>query len=368
LKGCIKKTNLLVSLHQVRGIGWHTLQRFLGSGYTLSLDKVSLLKQLRKCKATRAGLTEVNKLWGSEYISSVANKLANFNVRAITILCKQYPKQLLNIDQPPHVLYIQGDSNLLSRSALAIVGTRKPTQYGARVAQKITKDLVKAGLVVVSGLALGIDQVAHQASLEVSGSTVAVLATSLDIVYPKQNQSLYKKILDAKGAIVSEMPFGTAPCPGLFPRRNRIISGLALGTLVVQAPAKSGALITALYSLEQGREVFAIPGPIDEPESIGGHNLLKQGAKCTTCAQDILEEIAPLATNLVPTSNKKMPFLNKIEQRVITYLETNNSSHVDPLFAHLSCVANITELQAALLALELKGLIKAQGGGYFSPI
>ena len=200
------------------------------------------------------------------------------------------------IAQPPWVLYIKGMSPSFPTACLAVVGTRQPTNYGRRVARKMAAEIASRGWVVVSGMAAGIDSEAHRGALEADGKTVAVLGTGVDVVYPRHLRSLYAELVE-KGAVCSEMPPGTAPHPGLFPRRNRIISGLSVGTLVVEAAERSGALITADFSMEQGREVFAVPGPVTSEKSAGTNRLIQQGAKCVTGVQDILEEFP----SLVPT-------------------------------------------------------------------
>ena len=215
-------------------------------------------------------------------------------IEEIYIENNEYPEQLRNIYNPPLKIYVLGDKELLKQRGIAVVGTRKATEYGKKVALQISKNLSKNGINIISGLALGIDEYAHLGTLysDCKGKTIAVLGSGIDNIYPKQNINLAKKIIKNGGCIISEYPVGTKPDKCNFPQRNRIISGLSNGVVVVEASEKSGALITADFALEQGKEVFAIPGNILMSGSIGTNNLIKQGAKLVTSYIDILEEIS----------------------------------------------------------------------------
>jgi DNA processing protein len=212
--------------------------------------------------------------------------------RALTWESDDYPERLREVDDSPPVLYTLGDFAPSDSWAVAVVGTRRATHYGREVTARLVAELAEAGITVVSGLARGIDSEAHRAALDGGGRTVAVLGSGVDVLYPPENRGLAQRIVEeGRGAIVSEFPLGTLPEPLNFPSRNRIISGLSLGVLVVEAGEKSGALITVAFALEQGREVFAVPGPITSRMSDGPNHLIKQGAKCVTSARDILEEL-----------------------------------------------------------------------------
>ena len=204
-----------------------------------------------------------------------------------------YPPLLKHIDSPPPVLYVRGDKTLLSEPQLAIVGSRNPSIDGKENAYRFAKSISNMGLAVTSGMALGVDGAAHKGALEGGGATIAVVGTGADVIYPARHRGLSTEIL-GRGVIVSELPLGTQPHPSNFPRRNRIISALSLGVLVVEASPKSGSLITAHYALDQGREVYAIPGSIHNPMARGCHQLLKQGAKLVESAEDIFEELSSL--------------------------------------------------------------------------
>jgi len=204
-----------------------------------------------------------------------------------------YPKLLKEIEDRPPVLYVKVKQmdRIFQEKAIAVVGTRKVTDYGRQVTETITQGLVRAGLVVVSGLARGVDKIAHETTINNGGKTMAVLGGGLDLIYPPEHQDLAKRIVESGGAIVSEFPLGTPAVAGNFPARNRIISGLSLGVVVTEAAQKSGSLITASKAAEQGREVFAVPGPITSPLSAGTTELIKKGAKPVTKIDDILEEL-----------------------------------------------------------------------------
>ncbi|OGB27572.1 MAG: DNA protecting protein DprA [Burkholderiales bacterium RIFCSPLOWO2_02_FULL_57_36] len=285
----------------------------------------------------------------------------------LTLADSDYPKALLEIADPPLMLYLKGHIELLSNPSLAIVGSRNATAQGISNAEKFSEVMSEAGLTIVSGMALGIDTAAHQGSLRCShkinaGSTIAVIGTGADIVYPARNRTLAHQIAQA-GCIVSEYPLGMPAIAANFPRRNRIISGLARGVLVVEAAAQSGSLITARMALDQGRDVFAIPGSIHSPLSKGCHQLIKQGAKLVESAQDILEELGHFhlsqpATRAVAQSNST----NSAADRLL------NVMGFDP--ADINLLAERTSLDfgtlnAQLLTLELEGLIEMLPGGIY---
>lgn len=248
----------------------------------------------------------------SDDIKSLSDKtfawLSEQGNRLLTLADSRYPKKLLQIPNPPLMLYVKGRLDLLSADAIAIVGSRNATTQGCLDAENFASSLGHAGLTTVSGLALGIDAAAHRGGLKSPSSTIAVIGTGADIVYPARNHALAHQIAD-KGCIISEFPLGTSPIPANFPRRNRIISGLANGILVVEAAAQSGSLITAKLALEQGRDVFAIPGSIHSPLSRGCHALIRQGAKLVETAEDILSELK----QQIPVIGDPVPEISKAE-------------------------------------------------------
>ena len=293
----------------------------------------------------------------------------------------RYPQALLDTEDPPLLLYLMGPASLLqhqpfpSDRCLAVVGSRNPTAQGAENARLFARALCGAGLTIVSGLALGVDAAAHEGALEAATSagtmaaTIAVVGTGLDRVYPRKNLDLAHRIA-AHGLIVSEYPLGTPPLPGNFPKRNRIISGLSQGTLVVEAALASGSLITARMAAEQGREVFAIPGSIHAPQSRGCHALIRQGAKLVESAQDVLEELKIPATTVpgLPHEGVNAPGAaasDETEDPVLAALGYDPMG-LDALIARTGMDAST--LQVALLELELDGRIARLPGGLFQRV
>ena len=312
----------------------------------------------------------------------LANAAPQGPARAIVSLGDlRYPQALLDTEDPPLLLYLMGPASLLqhqpfpSDRCLAVVGSRNPTAQGAENARLFARALCGAGLTIVSGLALGVDAAAHEGALEAATSagamaaTIAVVGTGLDRVYPRKNLDLAHRIA-AHGLIVSEYPLGTPPLPGNFPKRNRIISGLSQGTLVVEAALASGSLITARMAAEQGREVFAIPGSIHAPQSRGCHALIRQGAKLVESAQDVLEELKIPATTVpgLPQEGVNAPGAtasDETENPVLAALGYDPLG-LDALIARTGMDAST--LQVALLELELDGRIARLPGGLFQRV
>ena len=276
----------------------------------------------------------------------------------LTLADGAYPKQLLEIPDPPPLIYVAGDPKLLSSPALAVVGSRNATPQGLKNARDFARVLSDAGLAIVSGLALGVDGEAHRGGLDGRASTIAMLGTGIDVVYPARNRSLAQEI-SSRGAMVSEFPLGTEPHAGNFPRRNRLISGLARGCLVVEAALDSGSLITARLAADQGREVFAIPGSIHSPLSKGCHALIKQGAKLVESAQDVLEELgvatAPAAAAKETAADKGLLADMGFDPCDIDQLTERSGLPVEAV-------------SAMLLKLELDGKIASLPGGLYQRI
>ena len=296
------------------------------------------------------------------------------NNHILTLACPNYPQTLLTTADPPAMLYAKGRIELLGEArALAIVGSRNATTQGLKNTEWFAEELAQGGCHIISGLALGIDTAAHQGALKayraaprVAGSTIAVIGTGCDIIYPARNQALTYEIAE-HGLILSEFPLGAKAQPTHFPRRNRIISGLSQGVLVVEAALQSGSLITARQALEQNREVFAIPGSIHSPLSKGCHALIKQGAKLVECAQDILDELQALAP-LVPKSVRNEPPLktspaNTIEQTILNALG-HDPCDIDTLAARTGLDVGV--LLAELMGLELQGRVEKRAGHVYA--
>jgi len=283
----------------------------------------------------------------------------------LTLEDVEYPAYLREIFDPPGVLYCAGDLEALQGPAVAIVGTRTPSPYGRAVAEKLAEDLASRGVVIVSGLALGIDSIAHWGALK-GGRTVAVLGSGLDNIYPRQNRKLFQKIAE-NGAVVSEFPLDAPPFAAHFPRRNRIISGLARAVIVVEAAAKSGSLITARMALEQNREVMAVPGNVTSDMSKGTNGLIKTGAKLVEGWEDVAEELpSPLREKLLGQrtgETQPLPLMTEQEAEIYRLLKTDELTHIDELLDTITC--SVSELLALLLNLEIKGLILQSPGKYF---
>ena len=290
-------------------------------------------------------------------------RLANKSgVSFVTYWDSRYPKRLKQVADPPVVLYVRGTLPTQDEAMIAVVGTRVPSAYGRLVAANLSRDLAREGVTVVSGLARGIDTVAHKAALEVGGRTVAVLGSGLDVIYPAENRALTVEIADS-GAVVSEFPLGTQPDASNFPRRNRIISGMSAGTLVVEAGEKSGALITAQLALEQNREVFAVPGNITSERSRGTNRLIKQGAKLVESVQDILDELRPQLRGLLREAEvTPRPAMSGSEKAVYDVL-SDEPKHIDDIATELAQPSG--QVLATLLSLELKNLVLQLTGKYF---
>lgn len=346
-----------LALSQIPGLGneglRHLLQIF-GSPEAVLQASIPSLSKYVKAAVARSIADGIDE---SE-LAPIALWLDDPQNRILTIADTEYPQHLLNTADPPLLLYVKGRLDLLNMPALAVVGSRNATAQGLRNAEAFAKSTSEAGLCVISGMACGIDTSAHLGGLQGTGSSIAVVGTGLDKVYPAANLALAHR-LGQNGTVISEFPLGTPPLAANFPRRNRIISGLSLGCLVVEASLQSGSLITARMALEQGREVFAIPGSIHSPQSKGCHALIKQGAKLVESAQDILEElghnISVISANA--ESTMKHPLFSHLG--------------FDPVDAEtLAQRSNLTiaELSAILLQLELGGHITTLPGGLYQRI
>ncbi len=290
------------------------------------------------------------------------------NHHLLTLHDPRYPPLLAEIPDPPPLLFLHGDPETLRAPQLAIVGSRNPSRCGQEMAKDFARHLVAAGLSITSGLAIGIDGQAHTGALAAGGKTIAVTGTGLDRVYPASQRELAHRIAE-DGALLSEFPPGTPPLPGNFPRRNRIISGLSVGTLVVEAAQRSGSLITARLALEQGREVFAIPGSIHNPLARGCHALIRQGAKLVETATDILEELGPLLGTLQrgPYSTPSTPPQKGMELDS-DYQQLLDCVEFDPITAdQLIQQSGLTaeKVSSMLLLLELEGYLSSAPGGRY---
>jgi len=308
-------------------------------------------------------------------LSAASKELAQAQAAKCRLLTwdePEYPQLLREIYDPPPLLYVKGNAELLNRHSIAIVGTRRPTPYGNQMAERLGRDLADRGLVIVSGLARGIDSSAHKGALGSSrGATVGVLGCGIDVIYPKENRKIFAE-MEERGAIISEFPLGAFPAPQNFPIRNRVIAGMVRGVVVVEGAQYSGSLITARLAMESSREVFAVPGNATQPVSFGPHQLIKQGAKLVTGWEDVIEELpTPVRAELVPleTANSAERAslaeqgLGPMEKTLYVLLEMDHARHVDELVV-ISGLSS-SEVLSTLFELELKGLVQQLPGKQF---
>ena len=289
----------------------------------------------------------------------------------------EYPKQLLEIYDPPLALYVRGNLAVIDKPGISVVGTRHPTPYGVGIAERLAGDLAARGLVIFSGMARGIDTAAHRGALKAHGPTVAIWGTGIDEVYPKENKKIVDQILESGGAILTEFPLGTFPAPQNFPIRNRIISGISIGVLVIEAGEYSGTRVTARCALEQGRDVFAVPGNVTNKMSWGPNTLIKQGAALVATWEDVWEELpadtrlalAPIEQPASEEAGSASLFqgveLSPHEKRVLGLLKSDESTHIDQLVERLCAHLSSSEIFAALFELELSGRIRQLPGKYY---
>jgi DNA processing protein len=356
----------LLCLLSIPGIGPHRIRKLVNHFGSPEAVLKANIKDLMRVdtidqKTARGILQKVNRRFAEKQLVQIDR----YRISCIRYWDPEYPENLKRIYDPPVLLFVKGKLTQSDRHHIAVVGMRSPSEYGRWIAEKLGQELAQQGIVVVSGMARGIDTRAHYGVLKASGTTLAVLGCGVDVVYPPENRRLYERIMET-GAVLSEFPMGAEPAGGHFPRRNRIISGLSLGTVVVEAGERSGALITAYMALEQGREVFAIPGSIRSSKSRGTHKLLKEGAKLVECVDDILVEIPGWVKESEDgkqgTPSNVVHHLSSEEQKLWQVL-TDAPLHID----QIAIEANVTtpEALAVLLSMELKNCVKQLSGMMF---
>jgi DNA processing protein len=365
-----------LGLGRVEGLGVrgaHRVIEHFGSPHAAymasltELESCGLPAHVAQAIFAQAGLKDADKEVG---------EAAKTDCQLVTQGSEHYPPLLRQLPDPPLVLYVRGDAKLLSQHAVAMVGTRRPTAYGSSVAHRLASDLAQRGLVIVSGLARGIDSAAHRGALEANGKTVAVQGRGMDGIYPAENKRLAERIQES-GAVISEFPLGTGPLPENFPIRNRIISGLALGVIVVEAAEYSGSLITARLANEQNREVFAVPGNITSAQSFGPNHLIKQGAKLVDQWMDVVEEFpAEVRLQLLPPAEASEDAmaapgggslfetsLTPDQKTVFDVLRCDETLFVDSIIGLVQLPQ--PRVLGALLELEMNGLIRQLPGKNF---
>jgi DNA processing protein len=303
-------------------------------------------------------------------------KAVEARARIISLSDPEYPQRLKEIYDPPVILFVKGSIDVLAQPSIAMVGTRHPTPYGSGMAERLSTDLAARGLVIISGLARGIDTASHRGAVAAKGKTIAVLGTGIDVMYPKENTRLTEQIVALGGALITEFPVGTPPTPQNFPIRNRIISGMSAGVLVVEAAEYSGTRITSRLALEQNRDVYAVPGNVTNKNSWGPNTLIKQGAKLVATWEDVWEELPPDVQVVLGSMQNESPepetaslFPDEVksphEKKILNLLRADESTHIDQLVELLENEMSSSEIFAALFELELNGKIRQLPGKNF---
>ncbi|HVO26254.1 MAG TPA: DNA-processing protein DprA [Candidatus Margulisiibacteriota bacterium] len=348
-----------LALRAVRGVGPIVYQGLLRSfGEPGAVFRASA--HALECAGVRPEVARAIRAFdGWTTIDAQLGELGRSGARLVKWNDASYPANLREIHDPPPFLFVHGDLLPRDLMAVALVGSRNVSAYGMRMTRELAEGLVRYGVTVVSGLARGTDAAAHWTTMRAGGRTIAVMGSGIDVVYPSEHHALFRAI-SQQGAVVTELPMGAQPDAENFPNRNRIISGLALGTVIVEAAEKSGSLITATLAAEQGRDVFAVPGAVGE-RTRGTHRLIREGAKLTQCAEDVLEEIAPqLLTRVAPAAPVE---LDRAEAAVVACMR-HETLHIDQIIAR-SAMPPAAVLQL-LLALELKGVVQQLPGKHFA--
>jgi DNA processing protein len=364
---------------------------WLGLALTPGIGPRRLLRAVERCgsaaRVLHLPLTELETLempaQSAQFISGgeaahaadlELEKLAATGATILTWHDEGYPLRLREIYDPPALLWVRGDTDLLSRPSLAVVGTRHPTPYGTGMAEKLARELAGRGLVILSGMARGVDTAAHKGALAAKKPTIAVWGTGVDVIYPKENKTLAEQIIEGGGTIVSEVPLGTFPAPQNFPKRNRILSGMSIGVLVIEAAEYSGTRVTARCALEQNREVFAVPGNVTTKNAWGPNLLIKQGAKLTSCWEDVWEDLPThirmeleQSEGFASTEGSEASLFEEsplppAEARVLSVLRMDEALQMDEILEKAEPEVSSSEVFTALFELELAGRIRQLPG------
>jgi DNA processing protein len=358
LRGLVSAEHYWLGFSLIPEIGTKRIQLLLDWFGDLEHAWAASETQLRQCGLDRQSIANILSLRPKIDLLAELTKVERLGAHILTLADEAYPELLRKIADPPAVLYVKGELCAEDTRALSIVGTRRATQYGRDVAHQFAKQLAKHGVTIISGLAHGVDSASHLGALEGGGRTIAVLGCGIDRVYPNDNQKLAAQIRE-HGALVTEFPIGMPPEARNFPRRNRIISGLSLGVMIVEAPEKSGAVLTASVAAEQGREVFAVPGNIFNPTSVGTNRLIQDGAKLVLTVEDILDEFEIVhQDNQIRRTTERIAPMSADETLLLEYL-TADPIHIDDLVR--LCGLAVSNVTTALTLLELKGLARTVG-------
>tara|TARA_B100000315_G_scaffold156954_1_gene145496 strand:+ start:5580 stop:6683 length:1104 start_codon:yes stop_codon:yes gene_type:complete len=356
-----------LALNMVPGIGRKLYHRLINHFHSPEKVFQAPNSQLLQIEGMGENLVKAITSFKLDEVIEREKKLVELNRASIlTFQDNIYPENLKKIYDPPPVLYMKGSIAKMDNVAVAIVGTRIPSRYGKLVTEKISAELAKRGVTIISGMASGIDSIAHRSAIAARGRTLAVFGCGVNMTYPTENINLKEMIIE-NGAVLSEFPMNTRPERTNFPMRNRIISGLSLGTIVIEAAEKSGALITSDFALEQGKDVFAVPGNINSPKSKGTNRLIKMGAKLVESADDIIEEFPYEVKMLLQTVSKQkektdLPELSVDEKKIYSLL-SEEETHIDTLIQESNMPSQ--KVSALLIQMELKDVIKQQSGKMF---
>jgi DNA processing protein len=352
----------LVALHLIPGLGLRLttalLQRFGSAGAVLRAGPDRLQE------VPHIGSKLAHRLHQAMTRADVDAELAWMERQGVHLVIRgsaDFPGALENIPDPPFLLYLRGQLSPADENAVGVVGSRHCTSYGRKVAERLAAELARAGYTIISGLARGIDGMAHRAALKAGGRTLAVLAGGLSKIYPPEHADLAREV-EQSGALITEAAMAMEPMAGMFPARNRLISGLARGVVIIEAAERSGALITASHAAEQGRPVFAVPGPVDSPLSAGVHQLVRKGAILIRGVEDILEELQGVRPAVAPACRQPPPALDELQLRIWQAL-ADQPQHIDLLVHHLQ--ASVAEVSKNLLLLEMKKLIRRLPGSQY---
>lgn len=342
----------------VKGIGPAKVQALLSYFGDIESAWTASDSQLQKLGVDKRARSNLLNARATLDLDRELEKIRSKNITLLSWNSPDYPTYLKEVDGPPPLLYVVGSLEDIDRWAVAVVGTRRVTPYGRQVTQELVAGLVRNGVTIISGLARGIDAIAHKTALDLGGRTIAILGSGPDNIYPPEHRDLALQIVRDRGAVISEYPLGTEPEAKNFPPRNRIISGLSLGVVVVEAGERSGASITAQFALEQGREVFAVPGNVNSPASRGTNRLIQQGAKLITSAEDVLEELNLSMVFEHTAAQQALPETAE-EAALFEYL-SGEPVHVDALSRATGLSSQ--EVSSTLTLLELKGIVRQVGG------
>ncbi len=351
-----------LGFHLIPGIGAAAIARMIEAFGSLSAAWEADVAAFVDAGVNQKSATRLIELRSDIDLEREWDRVQKAGVTLLTLLDDAYPAMLREIPSPPPVLYIKGEIRQEDETAIGIVGTRRMTRYGNEMARRMSSGLAAAGMTIVSGLARGIDGIAHREAIDAGGRTLAVLGCGVDRIYPSEHRRLSQDVTE-NGALISQFPLGTAPDAHNFPERNRLISGLSLGVLVVEAPMKSGALITSSYAADHGRTVFAVPGSALSSASEGPHQLLRDGAVVAATVDDVLQELNLERRQAVMENRRMLPDATGDEQEILKTLD-GDPRHIDEIA--IDTGINISQLSAMLLQMQLKGMVREVGGQHYA--